>query len=133
MIRGPAPKRTNDQRSRAAESTALPGDGMRRLSKVALVLGGIGAGLALVTWLARPRRRTPPQSLAPTEEFVWAGGVRTHVTRHGSTGPIVVLLHGLRGWYQTWRHVAPELALRARVVLIDMKGFGLSTLPLRGE
>lgn len=124
---------TSDQRSRAAESAALPGEGMRRLAMVALVVGGIGAGLALATWLARPRRRMPPESLAPSEEFVWAGGVRTHVTRHGSTGPIVVLLHGLRGWFRTWRNVVPELARHSRVVVIDMKGFGLSTLPLRGE
>jgi pimeloyl-ACP methyl ester carboxylesterase len=39
----------------------------------------------------------------------------------------------MRGWFLTWRHVVPELAEHARVVLIDMKGFGLSTLPLRGE
>jgi pimeloyl-ACP methyl ester carboxylesterase len=106
---------------------------MRKMTGVLLGLGGAGLGLAFATWLARPRRRTPPETFAPAEEFVLADGVRTHVTRHGTAGPVVVLLHGMRGWFLTWRHVVPELAQHARVVLIDMKGFGLSTLPLQGE
>lgn len=106
---------------------------MRRMSGFLLASGGIAAGIAMATWLARPRRRIPPSNLAPASEFVWAGGVRTHVVTHGAEGPTVVLLHGMRGWFLTWRHIVPELSARARVMLIDLKGFGLSTLPASGE
>jgi len=106
---------------------------MRQLGWALAGLGGVGAGLALATWLARPRRRTPPEKLVPADEFVLSDGVRTHVIRHGTAGPVLVLLHGMRGWFLTWRRVVLELAKQARVIMIDMKGFGLSTLPLQGE
>lgn len=48
----------------------------------------------------------------------WAGGDRAHV----------LLLHGLGGNSVTWHGVAPSLAaeLGARVVAVDLPGFGLS-------
>jgi pimeloyl-ACP methyl ester carboxylesterase len=106
---------------------------VRRFGSILLVLSGIGMGLALATWLARPRRRTPPTSLAAAEEFLLAGGVQTHVVHQGAEGPNIVLLHGMRGWFPTWRHMVPALSACARVSVIDMKGFGLSTLPACGE
>jgi pimeloyl-ACP methyl ester carboxylesterase len=106
---------------------------VRPFGRFLLLVTGIGMGLALATWLSRPRRRTPPTSVAPTEEFVLAGGVQTHVVQHGTEGPNIVLLHGMRGWFPTWRHIVPALSACARVSVIDMKGFGLSTLPAFGE
>jgi pimeloyl-ACP methyl ester carboxylesterase len=105
---------------------------VRRFAQLFLTLGGIAAGLAIATWIARPRRRIAPAVLAPPAEFLWASGVQTHLAVHGTDGPTVVLLHGMRGWFLTWRHVVPELSTRARVILIDLKGFGLSTLPSSG-
>ena len=56
------------------------------------------------------------------------GGVRLHVQELGTDGPPVVLLHGilfdsLATWYFT---VAPRLARRRRVILVDWRGHGRS-------
>lgn len=106
---------------------------VRQFGRWLLVLSGIGIGVAIATWLARPRRRTPPTSLAAANEFLFAEGVQTHVVKHGTEGPNLVLLHGMRGWFPTWRQMVPALSACARVTVIDMKGFGLSTLPACGE
>jgi pimeloyl-ACP methyl ester carboxylesterase len=40
------------------------------------------------------------------------------------TGPTVVLIHGQGGAWQWWLRVLPALAVRVRVVAIDLAGFG---------
>ncbi|MFE3055846.1 alpha/beta fold hydrolase [Nocardia sp. NPDC059239] len=60
--------------------------------------------------------------------FVTARGARFHTVELGSSGPRVVMLHGLftgslASWYLT---VAPALAARTRIRLIDWRGHGLS-------
>ncbi len=42
----------------------------------------------------------------------------------------VLLLHGYGGCSFTWRYWAPRLAERTRVLLVDLKGFGLAPKPL---
>jgi pimeloyl-ACP methyl ester carboxylesterase len=49
-------------------------------------------------------------------------------TEMGS-GPPLVLLHGLGDSHRTWRRVAPRLAERFRVLLLDLPGHGLSDRP----
>ena len=39
-------------------------------------------------------------------------------------GPAVVLLHGLGGFAQSWRHTIDALATRATVFALDLPGFG---------
>ena len=51
-----------------------------------------------------------------------------HVEEMGS-GPVLLLLHGLGGSSYAWRHVAPRLAQRHRVIALDMRGFGRSDKP----
>jgi pimeloyl-ACP methyl ester carboxylesterase len=60
--------------------------------------------------------------------FVIARGTRFHTVDLGTSGPAVVMLHGLftgsvASWYLT---VAPILAARCRIRLIDWRGHGLS-------
>lgn len=43
-----------------------------------------------------------------------------------ANGPRLVLVHGLGGSHLNWTLLAPLLAARARVVAIDLLGFGLS-------
>ena len=59
-----------------------------------------------------------------------AGGdvVRIHYVTNG-TGPLVVLTHGLPGFWYDWRHQMPALARHFRVVAIDQRGFNESTQP----
>jgi pimeloyl-ACP methyl ester carboxylesterase len=44
-------------------------------------------------------------------------------------GPPLVLLHGLGDSHRTWRRVAPRLAERFRVLMLDLPGHGLSERP----
>lgn len=51
-----------------------------------------------------------------------------------STAPeTFLLLHGYAGSSFTWRHWAPTLARRGRVLLVDMKGFGEAPKPDDGR
>ncbi len=53
-----------------------------------------------------------------------AAGGPIHYEDFGGTGPALVLVHGLGGAAVNWRAVAPALAERARVVAVDLVGFG---------
>ena len=44
-------------------------------------------------------------------------------------GPAVVLMHGLGGFAESWRHNIPALAARATVYAVDLPGFGRSGKP----
>ena len=43
--------------------------------------------------------------------------------------PVFLMLHGYGGNLFTWRHWAPALSTRGRVLLVDMKGFGRAPKP----
>jgi pimeloyl-ACP methyl ester carboxylesterase len=45
------------------------------------------------------------------------------------SGPPLVLLHGLADSHRTWRFVAPRLAIRFHVFMLDLPGHGLSGRP----
>lgn len=52
-------------------------------------------------------------------------GIPVHFLDRGE-GPAVVLLHGFGAWAYSWRHNIDALAARYRVIVPDLKGFGLS-------
>jgi pimeloyl-ACP methyl ester carboxylesterase len=56
-------------------------------------------------------------------------GLALHYLAEGS-GPPVVLVHGLGGFAESWRHNVPALARRAAVYALDLPGFGRSGKPL---
>jgi pimeloyl-ACP methyl ester carboxylesterase len=62
---------------------------------------------------------------------VAARGLRFHVAEAGAGEPIV-LLHGWPQHWWMWRHVVPLLAPHARLVMIDLRGFGWSDAPPGG-
>ena len=55
-------------------------------------------------------------------------GVRVHHADYGGhpDGPSVVLVHGLGGSHLNWDLLAPRLTPYARVLALDLPGFGLS-------
>ena len=57
-----------------------------------------------------------------------ARGLRFHVAEAGAGAP-VVLVHGWPQHWWMWRHVVPALAPHARLVMIDLRGFGWSDAP----
>ena len=63
-----------------------------------------------------------------THRTVVARGLRFHVAEAGAGDP-VVLVHGWPQHWWMWRHVVPLLAPHARLVMIDLRGFGWSDAP----
>ena len=57
-------------------------------------------------------------------------GLLLHYLEEGR-GPAPVLVHGLGGFAESWRHNIPELARHGRVIALDLPGFGLSGKPRR--
>lgn len=68
--------------------------------------------------------------------FVTANGSRFHVATAGPDdrdAPLVVLLHGLLGFWWSWRHQLPVLAEAGyRVAAMDLRGTGASDKPPTG-
>jgi pimeloyl-ACP methyl ester carboxylesterase len=59
-------------------------------------------------------------------------GESIHYADFGGRGPAIVLVHGLGGSHVNWLTVGPALALRGRVVALDLPGFGRSGRSPRG-
>ncbi len=55
-------------------------------------------------------------------------GLSLHYVTEGR-GPAVVLVHGLGGFAESWRHNMPALARVATVFAVDLPGFGRSSKP----
>jgi pimeloyl-ACP methyl ester carboxylesterase len=69
-----------------------------------------------------------PQLDGVTHRTVPARGLRFHVAEAGAGEP-VVLVHGWPQHWWMWRHVVPRLAPHARLVMVDLRGFGWSDAP----
>lgn len=68
-----------------------------------------------------------------TEHRVTFGDVRLHVVEQGE-GPVVLLIHGFPETSYAWRHQLPALAAAGyRAVAFDVRGYGRSSKPARGE
>ena len=72
-----------------------------------------------------------PELDGVTHRTVVARGLRFHVAEAGAGEPIV-LLHGWPQHWWVWRHLVPLLAPHARLVMIDVRGFGWSDAPPGG-
>ncbi|QRN94861.1 alpha/beta hydrolase [Archangium violaceum] len=55
-------------------------------------------------------------------------GGPVHYMDYGGSGPTMVLVHGLGGSHHNWMMVGEKLARHARVVAVDLTGFGLTPL-----
>ena len=67
----------------------------------------------------------PPMSIEiPASRYLDLGGPVHHVVWDGPDERTFVLVHGLGGSVLSWASVAPRLAERARVVAVDLVGFG---------
>lgn len=63
-----------------------------------------------------------------SSRFVTAAGTRWHVQVMGA-GPALLLIHGTGASTHSWRDVAPLLAPRFSVVMVDLPGQGFSARP----
>jgi pimeloyl-ACP methyl ester carboxylesterase len=62
------------------------------------------------------------------EGDVMSGGVRIHYHTAGE-GPLLVLVHGIGGFWFDWRHQIPSLAKQYKVVAMTQRGFDKSDQP----
>ena len=100
----------------------------------ALTLGGIGYAVALSLATSRIKR-FEDVDLASADvpgRFIEVEGIRLHLLEQGEGEPIV-LIHGLGGSTFSFRFTIPALAERYRVVALDLKGFGYSARPPKGD
>ena len=71
-----------------------------------------------------------PQLDGVTHRTVPARGLRFHVAEAGAAGgETVVLVHGWPQHWWMWRRVVPLLAPHARLVMVDLRGFGWTDAP----
>jgi len=64
-------------------------------------------------------------------KYVSVNGVKLHYVEGGSGAPLICL----PGWPQTWysfKNIAPQLAEKYRVIVVDIRGMGTSTKPESG-
>ncbi len=62
----------------------------------------------------------------PQDRFITVSGVRTRYWAEGDKGSAVLLVHGLGGFVECWRHNIGPLAASHRVYALDLLGFGKS-------
>jgi Predicted hydrolases or acyltransferases (alpha/beta hydrolase superfamily) len=65
--------------------------------------------------------------------FELAPDMRIAYEVRGSSGPIVILLHGFGASRESWYDIAPLLQLHMQLYLVDLLGFGLSSKPSRAD
>lgn len=82
--------------------------------------------LLVLLWALLDRPRPKPLHQA---EWLDAGGVLVRTVRAGAGDTTLLLLHGYGESLTTWRAVFDPLAARAKVVAIDLPGFGGSAKP----
>ena len=66
------------------------------------------------------------------QRMIRTSGATIHTLR-GGQGPPLLLLHGYPQTHVEWHKIAPELARRFTVVLVDLRGYGDSSKPAGGE
>ena len=59
-------------------------------------------------------------------------GVKIHYHTVGE-GPLLLLIHGIGGFWFDWRHQIPELSKRYQVVAMTQRGFNLSDQPVGAD
>jgi pimeloyl-ACP methyl ester carboxylesterase len=70
------------------------------------------------------------QAAAPVSKQVEIYGQKIHYLEAGSSGPTVILLHGLGGEAANWTQTIPALASKYHVYVPDQIGFGKSDKPI---
>lgn len=70
---------------------------------------------------------------APAEHYILSNHVTLHCLDYGGKGPVVMLLHGLTANARAFEGIlAAGLRRQARVVTVDLRGRGLSSMPAFG-
>lgn len=65
----------------------------------------------------------------PEDKFITVDSVNTRYWELGERGPRVMLVHGIGGFAENWRHNIDSLAAHFKVYVLDLVGFGKSDKP----
>jgi pimeloyl-ACP methyl ester carboxylesterase len=91
----------------------------------------LAAGLIAMAAALPAHAEPKPYPSSFKVEDIQTDGVRMHV-RVGGSGPAVVLIHGFGDTGDMWTPLAVALAKDHRVVVPDLRGMGLSSIPAGG-
>jgi alpha-beta hydrolase superfamily lysophospholipase len=94
-------------------------------------VGWISLLAASLLAAAPARTRIGPFPASFSIREVPVGGATIHV-RVGGSGPVVVLLHGFGDTGDMWAPLAARLVKDHTVVVLDLRGMGLSSHPETG-
>jgi esterase len=98
---------------------------VRRLAFASLVALVALAPTGLAPAEAEAQAAATAPTVASTDHFVTANGLRLHYVEWGDPGrPPLVLIHGLDRVGRTFEHVVPYFVDRYRVIAYDMRGHG---------
>src|SRR5207249_9256365 len=111
--------------------TSRRGGGAMR--KAIAAVGGAVAAAAALRWLRRRRPEIDWRSARPPGSVIDVDGVPIHYIDRGSGPDVAVLIHGFLGHTYSFRYLIPELARDQRVVAVDLKGYGYSGRPRKGD
>lgn len=70
----------------------------------------------------------PPQPWTDSGDVAFGGGTLHYASLGSGDGPPLILLPKLGGWIADWRLSAPALAVRRRVIALDLPGHGNSVM-----
>jgi len=103
------------------------------MRKAIAAVGGALAGTAALCWLRRRKKEIDWRSGRPPGRILGVDGVPIHYIERGTGPDAVVLVHGFLGNTLSFRYLIPDLAKDRRVVAVDLKGFGFSGRPKKGD
>lgn len=88
-------------------------------------------GGKIVRWTALFFLLANPALVRPegTSHFASLDGLRVHYTDYGKGAATIVFVHGWNCDESAWKHQAPALAAKMRVITIDLPGHGQSDKP----
>jgi pimeloyl-ACP methyl ester carboxylesterase len=104
-------------------------------SAFAVVLAAAGA-LIVLRLLAEGREvQARTQAAPPSGRFVTTRDTELYVQEAGpADGPVIVLVHGVGAWSETWRATITPLATAGyRVIALDLPPFGFARPPSSGD
>jgi pimeloyl-ACP methyl ester carboxylesterase len=105
--------------------------GSPRLSKAEIALAATSAALAGAAVFNATRAKRAERENPPRGDEIRVDGVDLHYVDSGTSGPVIVLLHGNGTTIEDWfaSGLFQELATNGRVIALDRPGFGYSTRP----
>ena len=106
---------------------------LKRLLGIGTIGTALAAGIRGLAWRHVHRfENLTPETANPPGTFIEVDGVRLHYVEAGS-GPPLILVHGWQGSTFGFRYTIAALSERFRVIAVDLKGYGFSARPDRGD